>query len=431
MSDETDAGKEFDLSKQELVQVANRIIRVPFDPDQYNEIIQDPSSFRDHLAMHFEKSPELFPKHFGRGYLMKDIRVTKKLDLPLRRIRLNYTEITYTIHPSFIMPGCSGFTEHVSKGLFLRKSGTSFWTIAFTFGRNAMYWYRMEASLGRFSLVGTTVKDSTKLAEHLAADEKHSKISGSKTYIATTVAEGCIFGCELTENAGNESLEKGYSVFKTESLELDDKYSPTTVNLDGWRATNNAWRSLFSKAVLIPCMLHFYIKIRDGAKKKWPEAFLEVADKFWHCYRAETKSSFSQRLRRFGEWAKSADIPEFMSKRIENLQKKTSELSTPYDHPGSHRTSNMLDRLMQRMDRHLFSAQYFHGNFRSANFSIRGWSLIQNFAPYNPRTTKSKPFGSSPAEFFNGKKYSENWLENLIVSASIVTRYKLSPPKPL
>ena len=30
-----------------------------------------------------------------------------------------------------------------------------------------------------------------------------------------------------------------------------------------------------------------------------------------------------------------------------------------YYFPEAHRTSNMIDRLMQRMDRHLFSTQYF------------------------------------------------------------------------
>ena len=54
-----------------------------------------------------------------------------------------------------------------------------------------------------------------------------------------------------------------------------------------------------------------------------------------------------------------------------------------YDHPGSHRTSNMVDRLMQRMDPHLFSTQYFHESITAAELSIRGWTLIQNFAPYN------------------------------------------------
>jgi len=72
--------------------------------------------------------------------------------------------------------------------------------------------------------------------------------------------------------------------------------------------------------------------------------------------------------------------------KIGKLRSNLSKFSQAYDFPGSHRTSNMIDRLMQRMDRHLFSIQYFHGNRDSANLSIRAWALIQNFAPFNGST---------------------------------------------
>jgi hypothetical protein len=36
----------------------------------------------------------------------------------------------------------------------------------------------------------------------------------------------------------------------------------------------------------------------------------------------------------------------------------------------------MIDRLMQRSDRFLFSTQYFHGNITSADKSVRAWALI-------------------------------------------------------
>ena len=101
-----------------------------------------------------------------------------------------------------------------------------------------------------------------------------------------------------------------------------------------------------------------------------------------------------------------------------------------YDHPRAHRTSNMLDRLMQRMDRHLFSAQYFHGSQESANLSIRGWALIQNFAPSNPRTVKIHNGHKSPAERLNIFQYHDNWLQNLLISASL-GGYRKPPLKTL
>jgi hypothetical protein len=419
------------FDKQELFETKNQFIRIPFSIEKYQEIIGNPLLFREHLEQHFNECPELFPYGFHCGYVMKDIRKSEKLNFSIRRIVSKFDGKVFTIHPSFIMPGCSGFTEITSKGLFLRKFGVPFWAIAHTFGHNAMYWYRQESSLGRYSLVETTVKDKSKMPEHIAGDEKHSKISGEKTFIATTVAKECILGCELTRDAGNDSLEKGYGVFKKEASKVDTNYSPTTVNLDGWNATNNAWASLYKTIIIIPCILHFYIKLRDRSKRKFPEAFILVADRLWNCYKAGTKSSFSQRLRRFSEWSRVTELPEFMSKRIEKLQKKSSKHSKAYDFPGCHRTSNMLDRLMQRMDRHLFASQYFHGDFRSANFSVRGWALIHNFAPYNPYTVKNKNLRSSPAEVLNENSYADNWLENLLVSTSLVTRYRMAPPKPL
>jgi hypothetical protein len=101
------------------------------------------------------------------------------------------------------------------------------------------------------------------------------------------------------------------------------------------------------------------------------------------------------------------------------LRQHIADYKSAYDHPNALRTSNMLDRLMQRMDRHLFSTQYFHGTKPAAELSIRGWALIQNFAPSNPRTIHMHNGFQSPAERLNKFQYNENWLHNLLISASL------------
>ena len=83
------------------------------------------------------------------------------------------------------------------------------------------------------------------------------------------------------------------------------------------------------------------------------------------------------------------------------LRQHIADYKSAYDHPNAHRTSNMLDRLMQRMDRHFFSTQYFHGTKAAAELSIRGWALIQNFASSNPRTIHMHNGLQSPAERLN------------------------------
>ena len=70
---------------------------------------------------------------------------------------------------------------------------------------------------------------------------------------------------------------------------------------------------------------------------------------------------FSQRIRRLIEWYKKRDMPSVIANPIVKLRKNIASYKVAYDHPKAHRTSNMVDRLMQRMDRHLFSTQYFYG----------------------------------------------------------------------
>ena len=407
----------------------NRLICLPFNRlSHYIEIVNSPEEFRAFMDSIAKQWPELFPPEFFNGYLMKDIRPSTKLSIPVRRIKIS--GVSYTVRPSFVMPYMTGFVGDVEKGLFLRKFDIPFWALSHVFGRNPMYWFRMEQSLGRNSIVGTTVKKPENLPKHVAADEKHSRILGNKVYVATTSANGCILGASVAENAGEKDLTVAYGIFKEETQCINPKYKPETVNTDGWKATQNAWKTIFSGIIVINCFLHIYIKIRDRAKKKYKDHFFEAAEKLWDCYRSQTKASFSQRVRRLHEWAIKKVVPEVIIGPISKLHKNIEKFSRAYDFPGAHRTSNMIDRLMQRMHRHLFSTQYFHGSLASAELGIRGWVLINNFAPWNPWTIKKHDGLRCPAERINKFRYHDNWLQNLLTSASLQGR-RSPPPNPL
>ena len=145
-----------------------------------------------------------------------------------------------------------------------------FWALAYVFGRNAMYWYRLELSLGRNSVVGTTVRRA-ELPEHLLADEHHQRLRGEKTYVATTIAAGCYLGAELADSAGAEDLKSAYGVFRDEAQNVSPGYQPKTVNTDGWKSTQAAWRALFPLVAILQCFLHAWLKIRDRAKHQRDE----------------------------------------------------------------------------------------------------------------------------------------------------------------
>lgn len=182
----------------------NRVICVPFTEDEYKRIVDDPKQFRSYLDRMVDQYPEIFPAEMLSGYEMKDRRPSKKLSIPIRRIEVD--GIAYTIRPSYIMPHMTGLVKEAEHALFLRKFGVPFWAIAHVFGRDAMHWYRAVQSLGRNSLVGTTVKDPENLPVHLAADEKHTRLTGKKAYVAVTAAEGCILGASVALNAGEDAL---------------------------------------------------------------------------------------------------------------------------------------------------------------------------------------------------------------------------------
>ena len=102
---------------------------------------------------------------------------------------------------------------------------------------------------------------------------------------------------------------------------------------------------------------------------------------------------------------------------IQKLCAKTGDFLLIFEYPEAYRTSNMIDRLMNPMDRCLYSARYFHGHLMSAEYHIRGWALIYNFHPYCQRAKISQKY-RSPAHKLNGFVYHDNWLHNLLISTS-------------
>jgi hypothetical protein len=281
-----------------------------------------------------------------------------------------------------------------------------------------MYWYRLECSLGRSSLVGTTVTAAERLPRHLVADEKHTTLRGEKVYLAATAGGRCCLGMAVAETAGNDHLEAAYGVFRDEARRLDPTYRPETVNTDGWPATQAAWQALFQGITIILCFLHAFLKIRDRAKHL-KETFDALRERVWGAYHAPGARSFSQRLRRLREWAEANVDKDVVREKVLALCAKRRAFVRAYAHAGCYRTSTLVDRLLRRLDYHLYCTQHLHGTPEAAEQGLRGWALIHNFAPSCPETVRESPGLRSPAERLNGRRYHDEWLQNLLVSASL------------
>jgi len=311
-----------------------------------------------------------------------------------------------------------GSTEEVEKALYYRRWGVPFDALAYGFGRNPMYWYRAYVSLGRPSLVGTTIKTADRLPAHVLADEKHSRRQGHKVYIPTTVAQECILGAEVVETAGEADLKKGYQVFREEARVLQADYIPDTVNTDGWEATRKAWKTLFPLITLLLCFLHFVLNIQNRCRSD-KRLLRPLQDKIWSVYHAETRASLAQRVRRLREWISPREIATTVKEKVLDLCAHAADFKKAFDHPEAYRTSNALDRLMDYQDRLLYTMQYFHSTTESASLYVRAMALVWNFHPYGQKTQDKYGPRASPFQQLNGFRYHDNWLENMMIAASM------------
>jgi len=406
----------------QLIAKPSRRIVLPIEPEAYTQQVQDRHAFRRWVNTMYEQYPELFPDEFSEGYHLHDLRPSKKMpEVSTRRIRLKETDIIYRIVPSFVLPYMTGYAADVEKALFLRRFGVPFWGLTYVFGRDDMYWQRLIAQLGRYDLVGTTMKDPDRLPDHLLADEKFTSINGERIYVATTVGEDVMLGAATSPSVQTDDLTMAYGEFKAEALRLNPDYQPQTVNTDGWKQTRAAWLTLFPAIFVIRCFLHAYLRIRDRCKSK--PVFTEVRRLIWHIYHAKTYINYWRRYRKFLAFGREHLTGEAL-KAVNGFEKKRAQLFKGWHYPGAHRVSTMLDRHMQPMTRCLYMARDFHGHRNTAHLLVRGWTLLHNFLPYCPRARSPRVSGQpaspdiSPFHKLNQKQYRACWLENLLVATS-------------
>ena len=393
----------------------HRTIVLPVSEDAYAQAVHDPVKFRELLDHGFRSTPELFPRNFDQGYELKDDRTSVKQGVPIRRILLR-DKIAYSIRPSFLMPYMTARTADVEGPLFLRKFGVPYWALAHVFGGDPTSWHRLECGLGRFSVVGTTVRQA-EVPAHLLADEHHQTLDGEKVYIATTVGAGCCLGAEPSATAETDQLKVAYAVFKQEARDVAPTYAPKTVSTDGWQGTQAAWKALFQRVVILLCFLHGWLKIRDRAKHLKAQ-FTDISRQVWNAYHAPNRRGFGQRLRRLREWA-GTHLSGVVQEKVRDLCRKGGRYAVAYRYPGGHRTSNMLDRQMRGMNRYFDQGQHLHGSLGACRLHCRAWALLWNFAPWHPATTRDNHGWRCPAERLNQHRYHESWLQNLLVSASL------------
>lgn len=391
-------------------------ICLPFESEaHYAACVDNPAQYREYLAMLIGSHPELFPRAMSAGYTFHDWYASRKLKLVLRRIKLKETGAVFTLRPSFVLPYLVARTEEVEKALYLRQWGVSFEALAYVFGRDAMFWYRAWLSFGRVNLVGTTVKVEAQMPHDLVADEKITWVGGQEVAVPTTAGGGCVLGVSVVAQSDTAGLQSGYGEFAREAQEIFPDYAPRSVCTDGWRATREAWRLLFPQITLVLCYLHSVLKIMARCTGALRQTVLE---RVWEAYHAASKRTFSQRLRRLREWAE-AELSGAVAEAVLKLCRRRDEFTPAYECPQAARTSNAVDRVLNHLDRLLYTAGYGHATTASTRLAVRAMAVQWNFHPFGARLRHDQPSRVSPFHDLNGFVYHRNWLHNLLIASSM------------
>lgn len=402
-----------DDSRRPTVPRGARQICIPMTRDVYDRIWNDVGEVRRFLAPLIEAHPQLFPPEIEQGYQLSGCLPESKKMPGIRLRQLRVRDKAYTLRPSFVMSYMSGTVEDMECPLLVLCYGVPCWLVTKIFGHNDMFWQRHLERLGRNSLVGTTVQIPERLPQHLAADEHHVDWCGEKGYVAVTAGGGCLLGAALTAAADETHLKQAYGQFAAEARELNPDYAPLTVNTDGWFATQNAFQALFAAIAVVLCFLHGFLKIRDRCRKA-----RELHQRIWEVYRAATSDEFRTRMTAFKVWFEQGAWTAAVQDMVAKLWKREAEYAVAYAHSGCYRTSNQVDRLMNRLTRLMYAGRGLHGHQYASTCRLRGWALLLNFRPFATRSGRCRVY-DSPAHRLSRIRYHENWLHNLQVSASL------------
>lgn len=401
-------------TRKETTPGGARQICVPMEREQYDAIWHDPAEVRVYLDALIKGHPEIFPAAVRtEGYQLHGMLPESK-KLPGVRLRqLRTADGVFTLRPSFVFSYMAGTVEELEKPLFLLSMRTPIWVVTKVSGRNDMYWQRLLERLGRNSLLGTTVRASQKIPEHWVADEHHLDWYGRQGFLAMAATKGCLLGAALTAAADEDHLCAAYGVSQQEALDVNPAWQLRTANLDGWPATHAAFGTLFPTAKRLLCFLHGFLKVRDRGRK-----LHDLHKEIWHVYHANTAADFRTRMNDLKAWSLTADLRSPVQDNLEKLFAHTEDYAASYAHADCYRTSNQVDRPMNRMARSLYASRGLHGHQASSELRLRGLCLLENFRPFADRSNTPRDH-HSPAHRLNNKCYSENWLHNLQVSASL------------
>jgi hypothetical protein len=85
---------------------------------------------------------------------------------------------------------------------------------------------------------------------------------------------------------------------------------------------------------------------------------------------------------------------------------------------------------MRAMNHSFDDGPHLHGGAEACARHCRARALLYNFRPWNPATARANDDWRSPAERLNELRYHDDWLQDLLISASLGgCRRGIRPPQ--
>jgi len=116
---------------------------------------------------------------------------------------------------------------------------------------------------------------------------------------------------------------------------------------------------------VVLCFLHGSLKIRGRCRKaRDRHRRVQVV------YRAATAEEFRRLMGEFQRWCEAWTWTAPVREMLTRLWDRTGPQAVAYAHPGCHRTSNAVDRPMNRLCRVMYAGRVLHGHRGSSELAF-------------------------------------------------------------
>src|SRR5208337_1548881 len=126
-----------------------------------------------------------------------------------------------------------------------------------------------------------------------------------------------------------------------------------------------ASQTLFPLITVVLCFLHGILKIRDRCRKA-----CKLHRWVWDVYCAATAEEFRRLMNEFQQWCVMQTWTASVHEMLTKLWNKTEFYVVAYSHQGCHRTSNAVDRPMNRLCRLMYANRGLHGHQGSSELRL-------------------------------------------------------------